>query len=134
MSAAAIFYAIEDVPHPVEIICKSYSLSHIRLSLVPKLPSKASTNLGAPQKVSTNLGAIHSGTHNTTIHFCQYRLFNCLSTPVILSLHIARSILMPNSSPIWSSLKPRFLRLTSPSRGANIAPESQSASSSNSFG
>jgi dGTPase len=32
-----------------ELICKPYSLVHISLSLVPKLPSKPSTNLGAPQ-------------------------------------------------------------------------------------
>ncbi|MCZ4354495.1 hypothetical protein O4H61_18405, partial [Roseovarius aestuarii] len=32
-----------------ELVCKPYSFGHIRLSLVPKLPSKPSTNLGAPQ-------------------------------------------------------------------------------------
>ncbi|MDG1457085.1 MAG: hypothetical protein P8Q92_04115, partial [Pseudoprimorskyibacter sp.] len=33
----------------LELVRKPYSLVHIRLSLVPKLPSKASTNLGAHQ-------------------------------------------------------------------------------------
>ncbi|MEP4337081.1 MAG: hypothetical protein ABJ360_11955, partial [Roseobacter sp.] len=32
----------------LKLIRKPYALVHIRLSLVPKLPSKASTNLGAP--------------------------------------------------------------------------------------
>ncbi|MCZ4354632.1 hypothetical protein O4H61_19150, partial [Roseovarius aestuarii] len=32
-----------------ELVCKPYSFGHIRLYLVPKLPSKPSTNLGAPQ-------------------------------------------------------------------------------------
>ncbi len=42
---------INNLRHSVlfELVCKPYSLVHIRLSLVPKLPSKASTNLGAPQ-------------------------------------------------------------------------------------
>ncbi|MCZ4354862.1 hypothetical protein O4H61_20335, partial [Roseovarius aestuarii] len=31
-----------------ELVCKPYSFGHIRLYLVPKLPSKPSTNLGAP--------------------------------------------------------------------------------------
>ncbi|MEJ6477138.1 MAG: hypothetical protein QNL92_00480, partial [Octadecabacter sp.] len=33
---------------PLKLIRKPNSFVHIRLSLVPKLPSKASTNLGAP--------------------------------------------------------------------------------------
>jgi hypothetical protein len=42
--------ALHDLCHRVlfELIRKSNSLVHIRLSLIPKLPSKASTNLGAP--------------------------------------------------------------------------------------
>ncbi|MEO9574018.1 MAG: hypothetical protein ABJ263_16180, partial [Tateyamaria sp.] len=37
----------------LKLIRKPYALVHIRLSLVPKLPSKASTNLGAPQTDKT---------------------------------------------------------------------------------
>ncbi|MEP2920631.1 MAG: hypothetical protein ABJP06_07890, partial [Sulfitobacter sp.] len=33
----------------LKLVRKSNALAHIRLSLVPKLPSKPSTNLGAPQ-------------------------------------------------------------------------------------
>jgi hypothetical protein len=33
----------------LKLICKSNALARIRLSLVPKLTSKASTNLGAPR-------------------------------------------------------------------------------------
>ncbi|MCZ4354668.1 hypothetical protein O4H61_19340, partial [Roseovarius aestuarii] len=35
-----------------ELVCKPYSFGHIRLYLVPKLPSKPSTNLGAPHLAS----------------------------------------------------------------------------------
>ncbi|MFT5511605.1 MAG: hypothetical protein ACI89J_004709, partial [Hyphomicrobiaceae bacterium] len=37
----------------LKLIRKPNSLAHIRLSLVPKLPSKASTNLGAPHMSSS---------------------------------------------------------------------------------
>jgi hypothetical protein len=42
--------ALHDLRHSVllKLIRKPNSLTHIRLTLVPKLPSKASTNLGAP--------------------------------------------------------------------------------------
>jgi hypothetical protein len=48
--------ALNDLRHSVlfELVCKPYSLVHIRLSLVPKLPSKTSTNLGAPQSSHRN--------------------------------------------------------------------------------
>ncbi|MEJ6477142.1 MAG: hypothetical protein QNL92_00500, partial [Octadecabacter sp.] len=43
---------------PLKLIRKPNSFVHIRLSLVPKLPSKASTNLGAPHPASKLISTI----------------------------------------------------------------------------
>ncbi|MEP1538938.1 MAG: hypothetical protein ABJQ34_17905, partial [Paracoccaceae bacterium] len=41
-----------------ELIRKPNALVHIRLSLVPKLPSKPSANLGAPHRLRPRRGAM----------------------------------------------------------------------------